>query len=159
MPGNNSYQVWSEADAVFIDESEAAEIQRLWVEALPIVDGLGRLAGIALQPPVIGGAPRLDVVRGDARRKRKAVPAPVRHRIAADGLKAGAICIEGEVAVAQWNLSVERRPIDIVPGNESVAVNGWLRGGGRCHCANEEEGDERTHERLFSSTGGHDFAR
>ena len=37
------------------------------------------------------------------------------HGIAADSFQAGAIGVEGEIAVAQGNLPVEAGPVNIVP--------------------------------------------
>ncbi len=54
------------------------------------------------------------------------MPAPMRHRIAADGLESGAVGIEGEVTIAERYLAVEGGPINIVPSNEGVAIDRGL---------------------------------
>jgi hypothetical protein len=48
------------------------------------------------------------------------------HGVATDGLQASAISIEGEIAVAHRNLAVEVGPVNIMPGDQGVAVNGRI---------------------------------
>jgi hypothetical protein len=48
------------------------------------------------------------------------------HGVAPDSLQAGAVGVEGEIAIAQGDLAVEAGPVNIVPGDQSVAVNGQI---------------------------------
>jgi hypothetical protein len=50
----------------------------------------------------------------------------VAHRVASDGFQAGAICVEGEIAITQGNLAVEAGPVDIVSSHQGMPVNGRL---------------------------------
>src|ERR1035438_287051 len=97
-----------QALTLLIDETNPAQIQRLRIQALPIKNrpGLTR-GGIYCQVSVIRSRPRLDVIFRHARRERKAMPAPMAHRVAADGFQAGAVGVEGEIAIDRKSLAVE----------------------------------------------------
>ncbi len=113
-----------QAFAVLTDETIRPSVQRLRIGALPIEDCSGWPGRQSLQPSMVRRCPRLDVILRDAGGSGKlcqhqwdiVFPPTVSRPVA--------IGVEGEIAVAQRNLAVEAGPVNIVPGHESLPVNG-----------------------------------
>lgn len=124
--------------SVLADEPNPTQVQRLRIRRLPTRRRPGIKRGVRRQVSVIWSRPRLDLAFRHTRWERKAVPAPVAHRVASDGLQAGAICVEGEIAIPQGNLAVEAGPGDIVSSHQGMPINGRLGVGWSVQSAREK---------------------
>ncbi len=113
-----------------VDETNPAEVQRLWIVIFPIGDRF-RITRRQRQchPSVIWRSPRPDLIFRDTRWKWKTVPAPMAHDVAADCFKARAVNIEGKIAVTQRDFAIDTGPFNIVPGHQGVSVNRQRRFG------------------------------
>ena len=114
-------------------QAQASQIHDVRIVEHPGADGIrtGRESVSAGIASLLEGARRRHAIGSPALRQRETVPAPVGHGIAGEGLQAGAIGAEAELAVAQGQAPGDLIPSNVVPRHQRVTVNGGLCGGRR----------------------------
>jgi len=122
-------------------QAQPAEVRRVRVAEHPPVEfpmARGVLHGSGDGPALDGPRDR-DVVGREALGQWLAVPGPVSHSIAAEGLEARAVHAHTELAVAERHLARRLIPPDVVSAYQGVAVDAGLllpsggAPGAQCH--------------------------